>query len=171
MVLDVRTAAEFAAGHVPGARNVSHDLLASRIDELAAARDKQVVLYCRSGRRTLLAEDILRKAGFKKLAHLEGDYLAWEAEKQPRGALTGRLTRQRVCSSVRFQRELRAAVGKPRARLRDRHRRCTPSGSDSPSRSLRMLMKTNRFDGIRVVHVQVEPQIRKLRALRQHLVA
>ena len=83
VVLDVRTADEFAAGHVPGARNVSHDLLASRIDELAGARDKQVVLYCRSGRRTLLAEDVLRKAGFKNIAHLEGDYLAWEAEKRP----------------------------------------------------------------------------------------
>ena len=83
VVLDVRTPAEFAAGHVPGARNVSHDLLASRIDELAPLRDKQVVLYCRSGRRTLLAEDVLRKAGFKRLGHLEGDYLAWEAEKRP----------------------------------------------------------------------------------------
>jgi len=83
VVLDVRTAEEFAAGHVPGARNVSHDLLASRIDELAAARDKQVVVYCRSGRRTLLAEDILRKAGFKRVGHLEGDYLAWEAEQRP----------------------------------------------------------------------------------------
>jgi len=83
VVLDVRTPDEFAAGHVPGARNVSHELLASRIDELAAARDKQVVLYCRSGRRTLLAEDVLRKAGFKRLGHLEGDFLAWEAEKRP----------------------------------------------------------------------------------------
>ena len=83
VVLDVRTADEFAAGHVPGARNISHELLASRIDELATARDKQVVLYCRSGRRTLLAEDVLRKAGFRRLGHLEGDYLAWEAEKRP----------------------------------------------------------------------------------------
>jgi rhodanese-related sulfurtransferase len=83
VVLDVRTAEEFAAGHVPGARNVSHEQLASRIEELAAARDKQVVLYCRSGRRTLLAEDVLRKAGFKRLGHLEGDYLAWEAGKRP----------------------------------------------------------------------------------------
>ena len=83
VVLDVRTADEFAAGHVPGARNVSHELLASRIDELATVRDKQVVLYCRSGRRTLLAEDVLRKAGFKRLGHLEGDYLAWEAGKRP----------------------------------------------------------------------------------------
>ena len=47
----------------------------------------------------------------------------------------------------------------------------TPSGSDSPSRSLRMLMNTNRFAGLAVVHVQVEPQFRKLRALREHLVA
>ncbi|MEO8016581.1 MAG: rhodanese-like domain-containing protein [Pseudomonadota bacterium] len=83
VVLDVRTAAEFAAGHVPGARNISHELLSSRIDELTALRGQQVVLYCRSGRRTLLAEDVLRKAGFTRLAHLEGDYLAWEAEHRP----------------------------------------------------------------------------------------
>jgi rhodanese-related sulfurtransferase len=83
VVLDVRTPAEFAAGHVPGARNLSHDQLAGRLDELAAVRDKQVVLYCRSGRRTLLAEDTLRQAGFTRLLHLEGDYLAWEAEHRP----------------------------------------------------------------------------------------
>ena len=83
VVLDVRTPAEFAAGHVPGARNVSHDLLSSRLAELAPLRDKQVVLYCRSGRRTLLAADVLHAAGFTRLAHLEGDYLAWEAEHRP----------------------------------------------------------------------------------------
>jgi rhodanese-related sulfurtransferase len=83
VVLDVRTAAEFAAGHVPGARNVSHELLSSRIGELSELRGKDVVLYCRSGRRTLLAEEVLRKAGFTRIAHLEGDYLAWEAEHRP----------------------------------------------------------------------------------------
>jgi len=83
VVLDVRTPAEFAAGHVPGARNVSHDLLSSKTAELGELRDKQVVLYCRSGRRTLLAEETLRQAGFTKLLHLQGDYLAWEAEHRP----------------------------------------------------------------------------------------
>ncbi len=83
VVLDVRTAAEFAAGHVPGARNLSHELLSSRIGELDGLRGKQVVLYCRSGRRTLLAEEVLRKAGFTRLAHLEGDFLAWEAGSRP----------------------------------------------------------------------------------------
>ena len=83
VVLDVRTPAEFAAGHVPGARNVSHDVLATRLGELASMREKQVVLYCRSGRRTLLAVDTLRKAGFTKLLHLQGDYQAWEAGQRP----------------------------------------------------------------------------------------
>ena len=83
VVLDVRTPAEYAAGHVPGARNVSHDQLAARLGELSSLKDKQVVLYCRSGRRTALAEQTLREAGFTRLLHLQGDYLAWEAESQP----------------------------------------------------------------------------------------
>lgn len=83
VVLDVRTPAEFAAGHVPGARNLSHDQLAAKLDELASARNKDVVVYCRSGRRTLLAEETLRNAGFTRLLHLEGDYLAWEAAQRP----------------------------------------------------------------------------------------
>ena len=83
VVLDVRTAGEFAAGHVPGARNVSHDQLETKLAELESLRDKDVVLYCRSGRRTLLAEEVLRKAGFAKLLHLDGDYLAWEARQRP----------------------------------------------------------------------------------------
>ena len=83
VVLDVRTAAEFAAGHVPGARNVSHDQLPAKLAELSSLKDKEVVLYCRSGRRTAIAEQTLRGAGFTRLRHLEGDWLAWEAEKQP----------------------------------------------------------------------------------------
>jgi rhodanese-related sulfurtransferase len=83
VVLDVRTPAEFAAGHVPGARNVSHDQLAAKLPELDELKDKQVVLYCRSGRRSQLAAETLSKAGFTKLRHLEGDYLAWEEAQRP----------------------------------------------------------------------------------------
>jgi phage shock protein E len=83
VVLDVRTPEEFAAGHVPGARNVSHDQLAGRLGELGDLRDKDVVLYCRSGRRTALAEDVLRRAGFERLFHLDGDFQAWQAANQP----------------------------------------------------------------------------------------
>ncbi len=83
VVLDVRTAREFSAGHVAGARNISHDELAARLEELTGARDKEVVLYCRSGRRAALAAETLRGAGFTNLRQLEGDYPAWESAKLP----------------------------------------------------------------------------------------
>jgi len=83
VILDVRTPEEFAAGHVPGARNVPHDQVTARLADLSPLRGKQVVLYCRSGRRSALAADALRQAGFSRLLHLQGDYLAWEADKRP----------------------------------------------------------------------------------------
>lgn len=90
LVLDVRTAAEFAAGHVPGARNISHDELGARLDELAGARDKDLVIYCRSGRRADLAIETLRQAGFKRLFHLEGDFQGWSAAgREVEGAVSG----------------------------------------------------------------------------------
>lgn len=79
LVLDVRTAQEFSAGHVPGAINLPHDQIAGRIAEIDGARDRDVIVYCRSGRRSELALQTLKAQGFGKLWHLEGDYLAWEA--------------------------------------------------------------------------------------------
>jgi rhodanese-related sulfurtransferase len=75
--LDVRTAEEFAAGHVPGARNIPVAELQARIAELAAARDRDLVLYCRTGRRAATAAGILGTNGFLRLLHLEGDMQGW----------------------------------------------------------------------------------------------
>lgn len=83
VVLDVRAPDEFAAGHVPGAINVPHDQVEARIAELRGARDRDVVVYCRSGRRSALALDTLARLGFTRLGHLEGDWLAWEAAGLP----------------------------------------------------------------------------------------
>jgi rhodanese-related sulfurtransferase len=83
VVLDVRTAEEFAEGHVAGARNVPHTEIAARLAELEDARDRDVVVYCRSGRRSEMALEALRQAGFTRLFHLEGDWLRWSAEKRP----------------------------------------------------------------------------------------
>jgi phage shock protein E len=80
-VLDVRTPEEFASGHVPGAVNVPHDQLASRVAEVP--RDKDVVVYCRSGRRSQIAADILTANGFKRVSHLEGDIIAWQEKARP----------------------------------------------------------------------------------------
>jgi rhodanese-related sulfurtransferase len=80
-VLDVRTPQEFAAGHVPGAVNVPYDQVASHLAEIP--KDKDVVLYCRSGRRTALAAEVLAANGYTKLGHLQGDMEAWLKDGRP----------------------------------------------------------------------------------------
>jgi rhodanese-related sulfurtransferase len=83
MVLDVRTPEEYAEGHVPGAINISHDELPERLDEVASARDTGVIVYCRSGRRAGIAEELLLAQGFNNVQHLEGDMIAWLEADRP----------------------------------------------------------------------------------------
>lgn len=82
VVLDVRTPEEFAAGHIPGALNIPHDQLPNRLTELAGAKSKDVVVYCRSGRRSAMAQETLSAQGFKSVLHLEGDMLKWQEDKR-----------------------------------------------------------------------------------------
>jgi rhodanese-related sulfurtransferase len=83
VILDVRTPEEFAAGHVPGAKNIPHDQLPNRLAELAGAKDKDIVVYCRSGRRSEMAINTLSSQGFERLLHLDGDMIKWEQEQRP----------------------------------------------------------------------------------------
>lgn len=79
-VLDVRTADEFARGHVPGALLIPHDALAARLGRLDPARP--VVVYCRSGRRATIAETLLRERGFA-VSQLQGSFPAWREAGLP----------------------------------------------------------------------------------------
>lgn len=79
-VLDVRTAEEFAQGHVPHAVLIPHDQLEARLAELD--RERPVLVYCRSGRRSTIAEDLLIAKGFK-VRQIEGSWLRWQEEKLP----------------------------------------------------------------------------------------
>jgi rhodanese-related sulfurtransferase len=81
LVLDVRTPGEYVSGHVPGAVNIPHDEVAARLAEVP--KDKDVVVYCRSGRRTNLALNLLAENGYTRLGHLEGDMLAWQERQRP----------------------------------------------------------------------------------------
>ncbi len=83
LVLDVRTPEEFADGHLPGARNIPHDALAGRLDELGAARDDEIVVHCHSGRRAIAAETVLREAGFSHVRDLDGHWQGWKQAGLP----------------------------------------------------------------------------------------
>lgn len=77
LILDVRSAEEYAEGHIPGAINIPHDQLGSRLAEISSHKDKEIVMYCRSGRRVGIAAGVLQPAGFSKLRHLDGDMNGW----------------------------------------------------------------------------------------------
>jgi rhodanese-related sulfurtransferase len=77
----VRTPQEYAEGHIAGAGHVPYDQLATRLAE--GPKDKDVVLYCRSGRRAGIAADVLAANGYTRLSHLEGDMPAWIAQGRP----------------------------------------------------------------------------------------
>lgn len=73
LLLDVRTPGEFAAGALPGARNIPVQSLAGRIGELEQGRP--VVVYCASGMRSSRAAAMLREHGL--VAHDLGPKGAW----------------------------------------------------------------------------------------------
>ena len=82
-LVDVRTADEFAAGHIPGAVNI--DWFSTRfLDEANSTLEKgrPVMVYCRSGKRSAAAAAKLVKGGFK-VDNLLGGYLAWTEAGKP----------------------------------------------------------------------------------------
>lgn len=75
LLVDVRTPEEFAAGHIAGAVNIPVQQLDRRMAELPA-RDRPVVVYCRSGQRSRRAAHALREAGYAEVHDL-GPMTAW----------------------------------------------------------------------------------------------
>ena len=74
-VLDVRTAAEHEAGHIPGATQIHVGRLRQRSDQLP--HGLPLVVHCEGGGRAAVAEGILRDAGFNRVVDLAGSYAAW----------------------------------------------------------------------------------------------
>ncbi|MBT8037671.1 MAG: rhodanese-like domain-containing protein [Verrucomicrobiae bacterium] len=82
-ILDLRTPAEFAAGHIKGSTNIDFKSprFADNIDKL----DKRpaYILYCRSGNRSRKSLETFKKHPFGTIYHLEGGFNAWQASGNP----------------------------------------------------------------------------------------
>lgn len=72
MLIDVRTEQEWRAGHIDGAVLIEHERIAERIASVAADPDTPIALYCRSGRRSGLAQEALRAIGYTDVINLGG---------------------------------------------------------------------------------------------------
>lgn len=76
-LVDVRTPAEYAEGHIADAVNA--DVLSNNFDAQLTElnKEKPVYIYCKSGKRSAQAADKLRELGFKKVIELKGGITAW----------------------------------------------------------------------------------------------
>ena len=88
--LDVREPDEFAAGHLPGARNVPRgflevkaDLVHQKRDPWLADRERKLVLYCGGGHRSALAADTLQQMGFRSVRSLSEGWTGWLQRELP----------------------------------------------------------------------------------------
>ncbi|AZG73998.1 rhodanese-like domain-containing protein [Shewanella livingstonensis] len=72
MLIDVRTAEEFAAGHIDGAINIPFENIVSELAKRNITKDSEVVLYCRSGNRSGVAQESLVKQGYSNTYNAGG---------------------------------------------------------------------------------------------------
>jgi len=76
VILDVRTDKEFAQGHVPGAVHVPLTDIGEKVKKLK--KDKDIVVFCQNGNRSIWAIKRLMGMGYKNLYNLKGGYRAWK---------------------------------------------------------------------------------------------
>jgi len=88
--VDVREPDEFAAGHIPGARNFPRGFLEVRADLEHPKRDpwledrgRKLILYCGGGHRSALAGKTLQEMGFLRVLSLAGGWTGWAERDLP----------------------------------------------------------------------------------------
>ena len=83
LVLDVSDSKEFAAGHLPKARNIPVRELAARLEEIGKFKDKPVLVTAKGPARAGAAARLLKRSGFSNVYQLRGGTAAWEQASLP----------------------------------------------------------------------------------------
>ena len=83
VVVDLRPAADYAGGHILGARNIPLAELEQRAGELDRFKAKPLILHCGDGNRAGGGVALLRKGGFANVFNLSGGYAAWQQAGLP----------------------------------------------------------------------------------------
>lgn len=76
LIIDVREASEYRAGHIPRAKHISLGQLVHRLREVP--KDKTVVVVCRSGSRSSRAAELLTEAGYRNVYNMSGGMQSWK---------------------------------------------------------------------------------------------
>jgi rhodanese-related sulfurtransferase len=83
VILDVRNASEYQAGHIIDARHIPASELASRAESLKKYKEKPVLVYCDNGFASAAAARALKALGFTQVVTLRGGLQTWRQENLP----------------------------------------------------------------------------------------
>ena len=83
LVVDVRDAGEYGAGHILGAKNVPLARIEDGANDLAKRKDKPLIVYCDAAGRSGKAISALKKQGFARVVNLSGGLGAWQQAGLP----------------------------------------------------------------------------------------
>ncbi|MBA3581483.1 MAG: rhodanese-like domain-containing protein [Gammaproteobacteria bacterium] len=83
VVLDVREANEYSAGHILNAINVPFSALKERMPQLDKYKDKPIIVCCKGGTQGLTAAAQLKDAGFTQARYLKNGVFAWTTDNLP----------------------------------------------------------------------------------------
>jgi rhodanese-related sulfurtransferase len=83
LLLDARSAEEFAAGHIVNARNITLESLSDSLDSIKKYREKPVIVYCETGSRSAQAVKLLKAQGYTTVFNLSGGLAGWRTENLP----------------------------------------------------------------------------------------
>ena len=79
IILDTREQDEFDEGHIPGAILIPYTEIENKAEEMLPDKDKLILVYCRSGRRSKIAAESLSKLGYTNVKEF-GGIIDWEYE-------------------------------------------------------------------------------------------
>lgn len=79
VILDVREQDEFDAGHIAGSILIPYTEIENKAEEMLPDKDKQILVYCRSGRRSKIAAESLAKLGYSNIKEF-GGIIDWPYE-------------------------------------------------------------------------------------------
>lgn len=83
LILDVRSAEEFATGHLQNAKHIPLPELSTRLKEIEKSKTSTVITVCERGTRASSAASLLTKAGFGQVFILDGGVSAWKSQGLP----------------------------------------------------------------------------------------
>jgi rhodanese-related sulfurtransferase len=83
LILDVRSAEDFAGGHIRDAKNIPFKELKGRVAELEKFKSRPVVVVCNKGLQSTKATSLLKKEGFTEAVSLLGGMEGWQSQSLP----------------------------------------------------------------------------------------